>query len=519
MSLTFLIDHDRREELPTKITEYADAAAAYRRLRELENDQLEELNDCLQSGRPVHMEYVVIRAKSLATLKATHGRYFDGRYEVLHQTGDVLLFDEKERNYEAPSLNAESTYSFYDRSSLNEFANLRQMLNRWASHLPLDKQKDVIGRMRHKGRGEPRNEKSFNGAFLEMFLHEFLNGTGGTVTNEPKIGNLTPDFGITETNQAGKTIQYIVEATDINVLSNTELDDDWEESRALDIINEIQATDYRLAVKTEGKLRETPRGQHLKKPFLAALEKARQSSSYTATARFPEEGGFGLGNWHITGTLVRVPKEQQPRRGRFISTNPNRSGTYGEVGKVKDRLYDKAKRYRGAENLIIAIRCDPFLGDTSVAEALFGSVVIQYYQQTAPHHGQTPPPQLAQVPDGFWWNTKGPQNQHVIGVAVFQNLYPHCVDKTEVTYHANPYSDAPQPEWANAVRHTVYDPQNQEVKTVEGIPPANTSKTTCRQNTQHNGRRTASQLNNAPSPVEHPAFRQRLPPTDADAKP
>lgn len=80
----FLVEHDRHRKIPTRITVYDDWKAAEERLFRLDMEQLDELNACLKAGKPVRMEYVVISALSVATLKQTHGRYFWGEYEVLH---------------------------------------------------------------------------------------------------------------------------------------------------------------------------------------------------------------------------------------------------------------------------------------------------------------------------------------------------------------------------------------------------------------------------------------------------
>ena len=119
---------------------------------------------------------------------------FTNRGKSQYEEENIALFDEKERNYDGPSLRAESTYSFLDRSSLTGYAHLRQMLQRWVDHLPLEKQKSIVGEMRHRGRGSLSEEKGFYGAFFELFLHEFLNGTGGQVVVEPKIGGNPPRF-------------------------------------------------------------------------------------------------------------------------------------------------------------------------------------------------------------------------------------------------------------------------------------------------------------------------------------
>lgn len=83
MTQHFLIEHDRHWKIPTRITIYDDLDQVNGRLDTLENEQLAELNACLKAGRPVRMEYVVLGAASLATIKRTHGRYFGGDYEVV----------------------------------------------------------------------------------------------------------------------------------------------------------------------------------------------------------------------------------------------------------------------------------------------------------------------------------------------------------------------------------------------------------------------------------------------------
>ena len=82
-SKNFLVEHDRHGKVPTRITEYDDWKVAEERLFRLDLEQLDELNAGLKAGKPVRMEYVVISALSVETLKQTHGRYFWGEYEVL----------------------------------------------------------------------------------------------------------------------------------------------------------------------------------------------------------------------------------------------------------------------------------------------------------------------------------------------------------------------------------------------------------------------------------------------------
>ena len=86
MDKYYLIEHDRRGKVPTRITAYSEFDDAEKRLCKLDIDQLDELNACLSAGRPVRMEYVVICAQSVESVKQTHARYFQSDYEVLTPT-------------------------------------------------------------------------------------------------------------------------------------------------------------------------------------------------------------------------------------------------------------------------------------------------------------------------------------------------------------------------------------------------------------------------------------------------
>ena len=385
----------------------------------------------------------------------------------------AALFDDKARNYAKPSLQAETTYSFYDRSSLEEFDRWRRMLQRWVDRLPPAKQKDIVARMRHKEHGSPREDQSFNGAFFELFLHEFLNGTGGDTVVEPKIGHLTPDFSVTEAKLDGTHINY-VEATDLNIMRGTDLDSHWNERHALDILDEVISPDFSLSVETAGILATTPRRRDLKRPFEELVRTANYDTVWAEAElhgyldHILPEATFQHGGWRVTGQLIPAPPEQRPRRGRFISIGPAKVGSLDDIGKHKRRLYDKAKQYREVNNLIIALRTDSW--QDRIGEVLFGSLEYRIAVSRDPTRiGPLPRARSVQKQDGFWCNTNGPQNKNVIGVAAFYNLHLGSVDRATAVFYGNPYTNQPLPAWAKALTHAEY--RDGQAQIVDGIPP------------------------------------------------
>ena len=394
----------------------------------------------------------------------------------------IVLFDGKERNHAKPSLRAETTYSFYDRTSLTGFAHLRQMLQRWLNRLPLDKQMDITARMQHAGRGSPNEQRSFDSAFFELFMHEFLLGTGGVVVVEPEIYGLTPDFGVAELDSEGELVSYVVEATNLNVASGSEFDSNWNENHALDVLDQIESPDFLLHVETTGELTETPSRSALRRPFEQLVKSTDYDRLYAIT-----DGGrwlqgnlpnavFRQGNWQITGHLIPASRERRPKKGRFIGAGPSKGGSFDPVNKTKARLYEKTRRYKQIERLIIALRIDWNVDVEELAEALFGRRSLRIYFRKDPSAdiGTIPPPEDIQLLDGFWFNSRGPQNCNVVGIMAFRSLYPQNIDRATMVFFENPYSDFTMPAWTNQVTRAQYS--DQKVQFVAGVGPSEFAK-------------------------------------------
>ena len=133
----------------------------------------------------------------------------------------------------------------------------------------------------------------------------------------------------------------------------------------LDVLNEIESPDYFLWVETEGILTTTPPKRKLKRLF---EELVRTAEYDNVRAKFELYGlldnalpnaTFQHGDWIIRGHLM--PVIHRPKEGRFIGMGPSKAGGIDDIGKVKSRLYDKAKQYKNVDNLIIALRADEWL--------------------------------------------------------------------------------------------------------------------------------------------------------------
>ena len=383
----------------------------------------------------------------------------------------TALFDSKSRTYMGFAGRAETTYAFYDRSGQPAYAKLRAMLERWISRLPVEHQVRFISRMKHKGLGSKTEEDSFNAAFFELFMHEFLVGTRADVVVEPNQGGLTPDFGAREGN-----LSYIVEATDLNLERNTALEDDWKEMRAIDALNQVESTHFRLWVRTNGKLAsDVPR-----RPLLRRFQNLADNADYGEVLLEAQTNGllsknipkdtFVHGNWEVTGTLMPLDNPVSELKGGFVSVRARGAGHVDDIGKLREKLRDKARTYKDIDNLIIAVRADQSVN--RVTESLFGREAIVLEHTTNPNGpleivGQRQERQR----DGLWFGNEGPRYENVIGVVVFYGIYPHSVMEAVAQFYSNPYMEKPLPAWATELPHVRYSPDG-GMEMVDGRNPS-----------------------------------------------
>ena len=387
------------------------------------------------------------------------------------------LFDDKTRTHYGPASRAETTYSFYDRSAHEWAGRVRNMLQRWVDRWPLEKRPALISRMSHKGPGSDAEQTRFLGSFFELYLHEFLQGAGASVDVEPESFGRTPDFGVTESLPDGTVWHYVVEAQNMSIEGR--LEPSTIENRVLDILDEIQSTDFLLKVETQGSLAAMPKTDAIKGPFELLLQEANYDDLRAIMESEPQfigampSASIRHGGWTLKGTLLPVPRTSRGNRLKFIGMGPGYGGAVDDTKGPRDSLYVKAKRYQKEPNLILAIRDDPI--GISMQNVLFGSDAVTFFSHRDPMDmDPVPEPVLTQKSDGFWFNTKGPLNLNVIGVVVFKQLWPHCIDRVSAMYYPNPNTDKPRPSWADAITHAEYE--GSAIRIVDGLEPCKFTK-------------------------------------------
>ena len=371
-----------------------------------------------------------------------------------------LLFDDKHRGYVGRSARSETNYSFMDRSALPNVKRMRELLEQWVSGYPDEKRKHIVTRMRRGKKSADQDQ--FIDVFFELFLHEFLLGTGGTVDVEPEIEGKTPDFAVSHDGS-----DYVVEATHLDFTRGGALQESMNEDKALDWLDTIHAPLYGLSVETNGVLENMVPKRKLLRPFEELVNRANYERllSLESSLENLDEMPSAIvshGSWELTGRLMPLRDEYHRE---FVMFGPSRGGTVNDIGKLRTALKRKANQCAGADNVIIAVQISgagyrPF-------DVLFGTQTLNLQIRTATRELLETTP--GQREDGFWIDQNGLQREHVIGVVFFDAVRPWALENATACFVLNPYVDTRLPKWTYEIDHV--DFPNAEWTRISGRPP------------------------------------------------
>lgn len=401
----------------------------------------------------------------------------------MHIKNNMRLFEDKDRNDARRAFHAETKYSAYDRSSFPALAAGRHNLQQLLNLIPPERRMKRISEMRHEGRGSTTNDQQFDGAFLELFCHAMLKGTGASVEVEPRIvvheENLTPDFRVTEYRPDGTQVRYIVEVTDLSFASDDERKDAWKKGEFLDLLNEISSPDFYAMVEFEGAASGSTPSRNA---ILDRVRKWLQTQNYDAVSSQALKYGNGpaflphlTAEWYgckVRITLLLVGHARRPYEGQFVGMSALHYGgarvDYPLI--VRKEIEEKTKKYRKwTDSLIVAIRVPEGTSWRDVAEALFGDVhdllTVSNSEPTEILSRHT-----EQYRNGLWFNNSGPLNRHLTGVVALRTLYPHCLSKAEACFFRNPWADESLlPGWTGQITHAGY--VNGKIGISAGVQP------------------------------------------------
>jgi hypothetical protein len=350
----------------------------------------------------------------------------------------MQLFDTVVSADMGPANYGESHYEYLSRTGRPPFLRVRELMEIWLAEFPRQHRAEIATRLR------TRDNRHFDAAFFELYLHALVRRLGYVVRVHPRAGGRKkrPDFLITEAGQCGLLIEA-ASVTDTSAFARAE------ESRrhaVYDALNRFHCPDYFINLQHYGELTSNLPGARLRRE----LRQFINSLDYDAVRKLAEHGlehlpkySFVHDSFRLEISLIPVSPE---RRGQ---TEHRPLGMHGPAEgalvdyhtPIRDKISHKANYYgRLRRPLVVAINVASGHADNiDVMQALFGTERWTYPTLS----GVLGEPRFGRALDGVFVGPKGPRNRNVSAVLLVSALLPWTVATSEPVIYQNPWARNP----------------------------------------------------------------------------
>jgi hypothetical protein len=280
------------------------------------------------------------------------------------------LFSTKLRRDRSVIRPGETQYEFLDRTGMEPFARLRDLLERWFSDLPIEQRAEFRRRFTSK------DERHSLAAFWELYLYASMRTAGYQVDFHPDTpeGKGHPDFLVKT-----KEETFYLEAT-LVAASDAERASLLREAKLQAAIDEhISSPNFFLELTAEISAGPEPSITRLKPSIEDWLQQLDPDAVYTEAQKWgwcalPAKE-WRADTWSIELTAIpKRPEERGMDDGKTIGIVSSGVDWVDDVGHFREAVAKKAKRYGMLDHpMIIAVLCDAFcIDDDMVDQALFG---------------------------------------------------------------------------------------------------------------------------------------------------
>lgn len=365
----------------------------------------------------------------------------------MSQGGTVpVVFSAISRNDPSPASHGDSQFQFLDRVSGPYWDQVRDLIEDWFSRLCSDAQADVRGRLRS------RDDRQFDGAFFELYVHECLLRMGYTVTchPEPEGSERRPDF-LAEKNRSRMYVEARSASTsDVSVGAAARLNTVYQSLDRLDSPNFFLWIDVER--QGDAPFAAKPLRRRLE-TWLAGLD----PDDYPAVdqRRDLPELRHESGGWAFT--FNAIPKSRSARgeegvRPLGIFGGREAHWVHNDAG-IRAALADKGSAYGslGAPFVVAVATSSLSMYDHDVRNALYGTEVVQI--SLASDGAST----WARKPDGYWYAGTHWAHRGVSAVLVAKQLHPTFNGSQTHTLWEHPDPEFPVDELPIWRRSTVED--------------------------------------------------------------
>ncbi|WP_428339088.1 hemin-binding protein [Mycobacterium sp.] len=324
--------------------------------------------------------------------------------------GSAGLFDRKAL-YGGPALASESSFAFLSRASGDFWRRTRELAEAWYAHYP-----DTNGDLRARFRKDELRQHV--AAWFELYVFSLFRLLGYQVEVHPALRGTSkrPDFLVTRDSHSA-----YIECTAL--VDSSEWTDSDCGAWLLDCLNGAHNPDFMVDLSVEQIGTQRPRAREIAGPveqWLAKLNWGDVSSQIAAGMDAPTNP-FEFRDWKIRLEAWPVVADRRGKPGRLVGShligNENPRHDEDDVR----RLLAKKGSYYGlqARPLVLAVlNWSGFIDEHDVTNALFGSVVVRYYQGGV----NMPPPKQVRLQDGYWRPRGSTRGSRVAGVLFSDRL-------------------------------------------------------------------------------------------------
>lgn len=315
----------------------------------------------------------------------------------------LSLFDEVER-YSGPARHAESSFHFLNRAADEWWRAVRELLESWYARYP-DDTGDLRARFRQD---DPRQHVA---AWWELYIYVLFERLGYVVDIHPGVDGTfnTPDFRLSN----GTQTMYVECAVLFEDASEAVSDS---QAWLFDCINEANSADFigTITVEQTGSLR--PSMREILEPinsWLASLDWHEVDALVEESGEAPE-ATFDIRGWRFTLDAWPVNADNRGETGRFIGSYlVGSEAPRDDERRLRNLIAKKGSRYGSAQPLVLAVLAwSSFIDERDLTCALFGSVVVKYYESSSI------PPWAVRERDGYW-RPDDPQKGARLGGVLF----------------------------------------------------------------------------------------------------
>jgi hypothetical protein len=344
------------------------------------------------------------------------------------------IFDDFERTDPAPAHETESSYHFLNRVARPQWELVRNLIEEWFSEYPVAAQADLRGRLQDDDCVQHMS------AWWELYTYKLFRRLGYRVSTHPALANTRrqPDFLVSR----GDVSMYVECVVFLSTLGPVKGQGSGESAWIFEATNRASDLNFVVDIEIQRSGSQRPKATEIVRPlekWLSTLDPDEVTEQIGAGMGAPEFV-LTVRGWTIEYGAWPVKPENRGEKGRLIGTYPIIGGDINnEMFRFRDIVRRKGRHY-GLPNkpfIVAVLNTSGFLDHDEVAEALFGSRVVEYYQ------GQPESVRWIRMRDGYWRQGPPKRGSRVSAVLAGENIYPWRVAAELPTLWINPWSEEP----------------------------------------------------------------------------